>query len=129
MLPDDASDASRTDNQRLSVARHAADAEPVDERGYSWLDVAMKRIGVAELKNNLSRELRAVQAGEEIEVMDRTRPIARIVPVATSAARPSQGIRIRPAKRPFAEIRDRRYEPLPGGSDSLALLMEERGER
>jgi prevent-host-death family protein len=89
----------------------------------------MKRIGVAELKNNLSRELRAVQAGEEIEVMDRTRPIARIVPIATPAARPAQGIRIRPAKRPFTEIRERRYEPLPGKSDSLALLMEERGER
>ena len=88
----------------------------------------MRRIGVAELKNNLSRELRAVEAGEEVEVMDRTRPIARIVPIADPALR-GRGIRIRPARRPFAEIRDRRYEPLPGNSDSLALLMEERGER
>jgi prevent-host-death family protein len=89
----------------------------------------MRRIGVAELKNNLSRELRAVEAGEEVEVMDRARPIARIVPVAKPSASRGHEIRIRPALRPFAEIRDRRYEPLPGGSDSLALLLEERGER
>ena len=90
--------------------------------------MAMRRVGVAELKNNLSRELRAVEAGEEVEVMDRYRPIARIVPITAAAAR-GQGIRIRPARRPFAEIRDRRYEPLPGKLDSLTLLMEERGER
>jgi prevent-host-death family protein len=88
----------------------------------------MKRIGIAELKNNLSRELRAVEAGEEVEVMDRARAIARIVPVATRSARGRPSVRILPAKRPFAEVRDRIYEPLPG-TDSLALLMEERGER
>jgi prevent-host-death family protein len=104
-------------------------SRPIDERGQSWLDVAMKRVGVAELKNNLSRELRAVEAGEEVEVMDRARPIARIVPVAGPAVGRGREVRIQPARRPFDEIRDRRYEPLPGTSDSLALLIEERGER
>jgi len=89
----------------------------------------MRRIGVAELKNNLSRELRAVEAGEEVEVMDRTRPIARIVPVAQPSAAQRQRVRIRPARRPFAEIRDIRYPPIGKGIDSLALLLEERGER
>ena len=84
----------------------------------------MKRVGVAELKNNLSRIIRAVEVGEPVEVMDRARPIARIVPVT-----PRRGVRIKPAKRTFASIRDRRYAPLAPGIDSLDLLREERAER
>ena len=84
----------------------------------------MKRIGVAELKDNLSRELRAVEAGETIEVLDRSRPIARIVPVVDPPA-----VTIRPAARPFSEIRDRTYPPANWSVDSLTLLREERRER
>ncbi len=84
----------------------------------------MKRVGVAELKNNLSRYLRAVEAGEEVEVADRDRAIARIVPV-----RPGKPVRIRPATRSFAEVRDRTYPPLGLSIDSLTLLREERAER
>jgi prevent-host-death family protein len=84
----------------------------------------MKRVGVAELKNNLSRLLRSVEIGEVIEVMDRTRPIARIVPVDRR-----KRVTIRPASRPFASIRDRTYPPLAPGIDSLELLREERAER
>jgi len=35
---------------------------------------------IATLKNNLSRYLKSVQAGEEVIVLDRETPIARIVP-------------------------------------------------
>ena len=49
--------------------------------------MAMKRVGVAELKDQLSKHLRAVEAGAEVEVTDRDRPIARIVPVRPAAAR------------------------------------------
>ncbi len=35
---------------------------------------------IATLKNSLSRDLKAVQAGEEVVVLDRARPVARIVP-------------------------------------------------
>lgn len=35
---------------------------------------------IATLKNSLSRYLRTVQSGEEVVVLDRERPIARIVP-------------------------------------------------
>jgi len=41
----------------------------------------MKRVKIAELKDQLSRHLREVERGGEIEVTDRDRPIARIVPV------------------------------------------------
>ena len=91
--------------------------------GHSWLDMAMRRVGVAELKNNLSRHLRAVEAGEEVEVTDRDRAIARIVPVRRDE------VRLRAAIRPFASIRDRTYPPLDTSLDSLALLREERGDR
>ena len=38
------------------------------------------KANIATLKNNLSRYLKSVQAGEEVVVMDRDTPVARIVP-------------------------------------------------
>jgi antitoxin (DNA-binding transcriptional repressor) of toxin-antitoxin stability system len=43
--------------------------------------MTMKKVKIAELKSQLSRHLRAVQAGETVTVLDRETPIARIVPV------------------------------------------------
>ena len=40
----------------------------------------MKSVNVAELKNQLSRYLKQVRAGEEIVVRDRNLPIAKLVP-------------------------------------------------
>jgi len=45
----------------------------------------MTSIGVRELRQNASRYLRRVQAGETIEVTDRGRPVARLVPVANGS--------------------------------------------
>jgi prevent-host-death family protein len=42
----------------------------------------MKRAGVAELKNHLSRYLDHVRAGGSVLVVDRDQPVARIVPLA-----------------------------------------------
>jgi prevent-host-death family protein len=44
----------------------------------------MFQIGIRELREGLSRALRRVRAGETIEVTDRGRPVARIVPVGPS---------------------------------------------
>lgn len=41
----------------------------------------MRSIGIRELRQHASRHLRSVQAGETIEVTDRGRPVARLVPV------------------------------------------------
>lgn len=41
----------------------------------------MRSIGVRELRQQASRYLREVQRGETIEVTDRGRPVARLVPV------------------------------------------------
>jgi prevent-host-death family protein len=90
-----------------------------------WLDVAMVRVKIAELKNNLSKYLRAAERGETIEVLDRDRPIARIVPVEQRGK-----IRIIPAKRPFTEVRDKVYTPLGRpGFDIVELLLDDRRKR
>ena len=43
------------------------------------------RIGIRELREGLSRALRRVMNGETLEVTDRGRPVARIVPIASVA--------------------------------------------
>ena len=88
-------------------------------------DVAMKRVKIADLKNQLSQHLRAVERGAEIEVTDRHRPIVRLVPAGT---RVSQA-RIIPAKRRFAEVRSKRFPKARWRAGSLQLLLEERGKR
>lgn len=44
----------------------------------------MLQVGVRELKNQLSRYLKRVQAGEELTVTERGRTVARIVPAKAS---------------------------------------------
>jgi prevent-host-death family protein len=85
----------------------------------------MKRVKIAELKDHLSAYLRAVERGAEVEVTDRDRPIARIVPVA----RGDRGIRILPATRPFGPLRKKRYPAAAWAVDSTTLLRDERGSR
>ena len=41
----------------------------------------MTRVGIRELKQNASAVLRRVAGGEVVEVTDRGRPIARLVPI------------------------------------------------
>jgi len=84
----------------------------------------MKRVGIADLKDQLSKHLRAVEAGAEVEVTDRNRPIARIVPV-----RGATRVVVRPPRRPFAAIRDRSYPPAGWPVSSAELLLQERQGR
>lgn len=53
------------------------------------MDVATSKtqVGVRELKNNLSRYLARVQAGEEVIVTDHGNPIARLVTVTAETDR------------------------------------------
>lgn len=44
------------------------------------------RIGIRELRETLSHAIRRVRAGEILEVTDRGRPIARIVPILPSSS-------------------------------------------
>ena len=84
----------------------------------------MTRVKIAELKDRLSFYLRAVEAGDEVEVTDRNRPIAMIVPIGGTDV-----TAIRPPIKPFAAIRDRRYPPAGWLISSTDLLLQERQDR
>jgi prevent-host-death family protein len=85
----------------------------------------MRTVRIAELKDHLSEHLRAVEAGDEVVVTDRDRPIARIVPVLSPMLAPKL---IRP-KGDFLVIRDRERSHVDLGISSTSLLLEERGDR
>lgn len=85
----------------------------------------MKRVKIAELKDHLSEHLRSVERGGEIEVTDRERPIARIVPVNPGGA----PVRVRAPQRSFSSVRKKRYSAARWKIRSLDLLLEERRER
>ena len=90
-----------------------------------WPDLAMKRVKIAELKDHLSAHLRSVERGGELEVTDRERPIARIVPIDKG----KELVRMTPPRRPFSSVREKRYAPARWKTRSLDLLLEERRER
>jgi prevent-host-death family protein len=85
----------------------------------------MKRVKIAELKDQLSRYLREVERGEEVEVTDRNRPVARIVPLDDERT----GVVVHAPTRSFASIASRRSPPARWPVSSTDLLLEERQGR
>ena len=61
----------------------------------------MRSIGIRELRQHASRYLRDVQRGETIEITDRGRPVARLVPPGDGGAveRLIAAGRLRPPRR------------------------------
>ena len=51
------------------------------EWGFPSIMVRMKTANITSLRTHLSRILEAVRQGEEVEILDRDVPIARLVPV------------------------------------------------
>lgn len=80
------------------------------------------RIGIRELRQRASEYLRRVQAGEVVEVTDRGRPVARIVPIRTSRYEQmrEEGL-IRPAEGDLLEL----GPPLcrPAGTPPLSQIV------
>ncbi|HET6202673.1 MAG TPA: type II toxin-antitoxin system prevent-host-death family antitoxin [Planctomycetota bacterium] len=90
----------------------------------------MKTTGVAMLKARLSAYLRLVKRGEEVLVLERGRPVARIVPVEGGDEGRDELIRLgllRPGRGP---VPARFYEREPRAKDPegrvLAALLAER---
>src|SRR5437667_7971470 len=54
----------------------------------------MKQARIAELKNNLSRYVARVRAGETITVLDRNKPVARLVPIAKADRKAAMDARL-----------------------------------
>lgn len=71
----------------------------------------MSSVSVSDLKANLSRYLREVRRGGEIQVLDRGNPVARLVP----PAEPGDGHRERLISSGLLR---------PGQGDSAAILNE-----
>ena len=84
--------------------------------------LVMTKVGIADLKANLSKHLRAVRAGRTLVVCDRDLPVALLSPHA-----PDQPLEIRQASRSPRELE---LPPPPAGAtDSLAVLLEDRAAR
>jgi prevent-host-death family protein len=85
-------------------------------------------VGVAELRQNLSRYLRRVERGERLLVTDRNRPVAELGPPASTGAALDRLIAEGRVSRP---LRRGLPEPLRLAGDARALsraLDEVRGE-
>ena len=88
----------------------------------------MRSIGVRELRQQASRYLREVEAGTSIEITDRGRPVALLVPVPTEGALAQLAVsgRLASAQGDLLEIGEP-LEPAPGiplPSEELARLRE-----
>jgi prevent-host-death family protein len=88
----------------------------------------MRSIGIRELRQQASKHLRDVERGETIEVTDRGRPVALLVPVPRMG--PAERLiaegRMTPPKHAFADLPEP-LKALPGQrlpSEVLAELRE-----
>src|SRR5438105_14055845 len=60
------------------VINKSSAMSPIDQDGYNG---RMRRVRIADLRNNLSRYLDHVRAGGVITILDRDLPVAQIVPL------------------------------------------------
>jgi prevent-host-death family protein len=84
----------------------------------------MKSVSVAELKSKLSQYLAAVKNGKEIVVTSHRHPIARIIPMETTAA---DDLQIIPARKPVSSLRE--IKGIKLSFDPVECLLEDRRRR
>jgi prevent-host-death family protein len=82
----------------------------------------MSKVGIADLKAHLSQHLRRVRGGRTITVVDRDRPVARIVPYDAESP-----LEVRRATRKPSDLRV--PPPTPNPTDSLSVLLRDRASR
>jgi prevent-host-death family protein len=85
-----------------------------------------QRVGVRELRQNLSVYLRRVKAGESLEVTERGRPVARLVPPSTGDQYWDRMIaegKVRPAKGSIKDLPP--PIKLPPGAKPLSQILQE----
>lgn len=82
----------------------------------------MRRVGVRELRQNASAVLRRVEAGEVVEVTDRGRPVARIVPMH-EASRLEQLLAEGRASSATGDVLDVKPIPRTAGKPLLSQIL------
>lgn len=92
-------------------------------------DMVMNTVKIAELKSHLSEHLRQVKRGHTLIILDRSTPIARVIPYADDAQAGLLQVR-----QPLPQSPKLHQIPLPPPlrfrKDIVELLLEERqGER
>jgi len=85
----------------------------------------MKRVGVRELRQNASAVLRRVAAGEVVEVTDRGRAVARIVPLP-EASRLEQLLAEGRASGATGDVLDVKSMPPIAGRPPLSKILADR---
>lgn len=89
----------------------------------------MEQIGIRELRQHASRWIDKVRAGASIQITDRGRPVARLVPIDSTdpdrdALVAAGVLSPAPAPRPAFDL-----AALIPGADLTAVLDEQRSER
>jgi prevent-host-death family protein len=98
-----------------------------------WLHYGMNSVGIRELKNNLSRYVRKVIAGERVLVTDHGRVVAQLIPVDNAKEESryeylvASGV-IRPPLESGDPLADFPRLRLRKGT-AAALLSEDRGDK
>ena len=88
-----------------------------------------RRVGVRELRQNLSKYLRRVERGERLEVTERGRPVAVLAPLGESESPLGRLVaagRILPPQAELLELLPPRGRPSRRTSEAL---LDERAER
>jgi prevent-host-death family protein len=96
--------------------------DELDEMTIRDHNKVMSKVGIADLKAHLSHHLRKVRGGRTLTVVDRNTPVAQIIPYDAEAL-----LEVRRATRKPSTLR----RPQPGSkpTDSLSVLLEDRGSR
>ena len=87
------------------------------------------RVGIRELRQNLSVYVRRIRRGERFEVTDRGRPVGLLLPLPRKLSPLERLIAEGRATRPKGDLRDLR--PLPGEPSTAVseALLADREER
>jgi antitoxin (DNA-binding transcriptional repressor) of toxin-antitoxin stability system len=84
----------------------------------------MKSAKISQFKAELSKYLRYIRRGEEVLILDRETPLARVIPF-----KQEEDLIIEEALDEADKLFKMRPKSIPGLEDSLKFLWEERGDR
>lgn len=93
-----------------------------------WLNMAMNKVKVGELRNHLSKYLKKLRSGVEFTIQDRDTPIARLVPFKEWTA-PVKKLEMIPPKNGFEGFSKFIGPDVECPVDPVEYLLEDRRKR